>query len=237
MSGPSTRYAPHIALCCALALIPVGVHAYLGLRSDECARPGTFAPEHAGLSRGQERTQYMLRNFDATQWREGRVPRDGGAPELRYSIVRSYDAKRVYHRPYNVFLRDETPVSQRIERIEVAGGRELPVHLALYAPPRTGSRVQGFAAWMLLYDGEAVESPVLAQLSAALGLAVRGTIPMTLAMVWGRILPAEQASAEASAHAWLARSYAEYRRVCLQDETASEARAGAPRAASSGSGA
>jgi hypothetical protein len=193
-----------------LALIPVVVHAYLDLRVDDCDDPGAFMRDSAlGLA---ERADFMQRHFDAERWREGNVHADLATP-MRYAIVRSFDPKRIYHRPHNVFLKDETPSAQRVDSLETPSGA-LPVHRALYAPPRTGSPLQGFAAWLLLYQGEAIASPVRAQLLAAPGLAFAGSAPMTLALVWGRVLPRKAAEAEASAYAWLESTYRDYQRIC-----------------------
>lgn len=218
MSALPTRYAPHIALLCALTLIPVVVHGYLGRRTDECLRPELFAPESRALAPLQDRAGFMRRHFGATRWREGRVQGDGPGPDLRYAIVRSHDPKLVYHRPDHVFL-DGTPSGHRTDRTESPAGRALPVHRALYAPARAAGRTQDFAAWILLYDGEAVANPVLAQLGAAWKLVFSGVAPMTLVMVYGQISPREQPPAEARALAFLGRTFDEYRRLCLEAQS------------------
>ncbi len=214
MSGLPTRYVPHLALLCTLALVPVAVHSYLDLRTDECADPEAFAPERSGGARPADQGAFMLRHFDSTAWREGRLRAGARGSELRFALVRSLDPKLVYHRPENVFLSGETPSSHRIDWTETPGGQRLPVHRALYAPSRS-RRTHGFAAWILLYDGRPVANPVVAQLRAAPGLAFVGRAPMTLAMVWGQIAPGEQSRAEASANERLVRGFEEYRAVCL----------------------
>ena len=92
----SHRYVPHLVAILAIALVPIAAHSYLDVRSDECADPLRLAPSSERRLGEESRNLFMQKRFQAVQWKEGRVP---GQPPLAYTIIRSYDAKRVYYLP------------------------------------------------------------------------------------------------------------------------------------------
>lgn len=198
MTRPSTRYAVPIAALATLALIPVVIHGYLGLRVEDCADPAALLPE------GNERREYEL-------------PSPHGVRRVRHWVGRSYDPKQVYYRPAVRVMHEVRPVAERVEWLE-ADGEALPIHRVIYGDTAQASRdlseTRVVAAYLLVYRGEPVANPYLAQLGAAPALLLRGRLPMTLFFT-GAFVPAEDVEwAEEQSREWLISSWRAYRTAC-----------------------
>jgi hypothetical protein len=218
VTAVSARYAVPLALLCALAALLVALHAYAGLRRDDCAHPEALiaGPGVSDPERRAQRDAWFREKFDAFAWREGAVRTPAGAPELYYAAVRSYDAKRLYYRPQYLLFREGTPERVELEWLEVDGQR-VPVHRSFYAPPEpatAGGRRTPVVAHLLIYRGVPVDRPYLAQLRAAPALLLRGSAPMTLFYVQGSARPEELEPATRAALEWLAQAWRSYAATC-----------------------
>ncbi|MGH2900634.1 MAG: exosortase/archaeosortase family protein, partial [Solirubrobacteraceae bacterium] len=206
----SDRYAGALALLAGLAFVPVGLHSYARLRVDDCANPAALVPSEAGVD--AERAAFMLRSFDALQWREDDLGPSNGAPALHTVLVRTFDPKLVYYRGTRRLWTDVKPGADTVEWLESDDGR-LPIlrsSLERERPETAGAVV----AALLVYEGEPVETGWRAQLRAAPRQLVTGARPMTMFAVRAETTPENRAAAEARARTWLLESWRTYRAIC-----------------------
>ncbi len=209
----SRRYVLPLAAIAVLALIPVVVHSYIGVRRDECADPFRLVPATRG-SGDDRRAWIMRRRLNAHQWKEGRVRRTDGLPTSFYSIVRSYEAKRLYYLIERRLL-DREPDRESIVRIE-SGGVELPIR-TLFFRPHPGRSASMVAAYLLIYDGAPVDNPYWHQLLTAPVQLLFGTKPMTAFFI-SAVVTKDQADAIEAEHlAWLEQEWWDYRSICFND--------------------
>ena len=161
MTRLSLRYVRPLSACLLLALIPVVVHSYLQVEIDDCKAPWAFVPESAQASdSGGSRDAWMRERFQSSQWQEGSFFRDG--LRFDFSIIRSYDAKRLYHRPETSLVEHAIVETRGIEWVQADSGA-LPIHRAYYGDTDPAILV----AYLLVYRSSPVASPYWAQLRAA----------------------------------------------------------------------
>ena len=211
MISPSTRWAPHLSVLLAVVLVPVTLHAYLGMSGEDCANPMALAPAWDPGDDPPPDIQYLERRMKPSQWREGKL-RSAEGWSLEYVIARSVDAKHIYYRPEYKLVQVLRPIGHDVEWIADESG-QLPVHRPRYQP-RMDSPLVPMVAYLLVYDGRPVENPYREQLLSAPGLIFRGRVPATLLFVWGLVLPGEMEKAEARAYDWLRQAWRNYRDVC-----------------------
>jgi hypothetical protein len=204
------RFALHLAVLCALAFGAVVAHSWLGLRREDCADPERFLGAVHDLS---VREAWLARAFAAQDVRTGRVALDGGRWSLAWTVVRSAQPRTVYYRPEGVLVPAARPVRRGVEWFEDSTGGRLPVHRAWYREdPSAGTAL--VVAYLLVYQGEPVEDPVLAQLRAAPREVLTGAAPMTLLLVSGAVLQTDLPAAETRAREWLQQTWHAYRYAC-----------------------
>lgn len=171
----SPRYLLAIVVLFALAAIPTVIHGYVGLRVDDGRRAAMVSAPVPGLlvnsgvrARGEG---WAERRFDTRDWFEQSYATPDG--EVRLSVARTYDAKKVYHHPelavsYGIDLPDKSVVR--------FGARpDVPVHVL-----RNPGGVRKMALYALHYDDTFVERPILFQLRISAQSLVSGRRPMTL---------------------------------------------------------
>ncbi len=86
MTPLSSRYALPLLILLTLAVVPVGIHSYIGVRADDCANPEAVreVSEVARSRLGREHPErYQLGRF---QWTEGFVATGGSG--LRESCAK-----------------------------------------------------------------------------------------------------------------------------------------------------
>jgi len=212
--SPSARWAPHLSLLLAVTLVPVTLHAYLGMHGDDCANPTALAPVWDLRDDSPADRQYIAQRMKPSHWRQGTLPPNGGSL-LEYVIARGADAKHIYYRPEYKLVQPRRPVGQEIHWLPASGeGGALPVHRPRYEPELT-DRLVPMVAYLVIYDGRPVENAYREQLLSAPGLVFRGRMPATLLFVSGWVPPEEMESAEARAYEWLRGAWRSYRDVCL----------------------
>lgn len=209
MTGLSRRYAPHLVALCAVALAAVVVHSWVGVGRDDCARPEAFLRTDGDADARRQR--FMRDAFEAFAWREGRIESKQQRASLSWSIVRSFQPRRLYYQP-EMALYALRPMRRSLEWLERDGER-LPLHRAWYrADPATGATF--VVAYLLIYRGQPVANGVRAQLGSAPALLVSGAAPMTLLIVGGTASGGEVAETEALAQDWLSANWRSYRFAC-----------------------
>ncbi len=91
-------------------------------------------------------------------------------------VARSYDLKRLYHHPEIGVLHGVDLDKGGIERLP--GMPDVPVYVL---KSQTG---RGLAAYVLLYDGQFTENPILLQVLTSVELLFSPRKPMTLFLVY-----------------------------------------------------
>ncbi len=207
----STRYVPHMAVMILVAMVPIVVHSYLDLRSDECADPVRLAASSSWRHQ-KERDAFMRERLGAHQWKEGRLPAEPGEPSIHYTIARSYDAKRLYYRIERRLLVAE-PDLQKIIKVQ-ANSEQLPIR-TLRFHPKPGSAGAAVAAYLLVYDGRPVGNPYVNQLLAAPLRMLTGRLPMTAFFASSNVRVSEMDAVQERQIEWLVESWQRYREICF----------------------
>ena len=204
----SLRYVRPLSACLLLALIPVVVHSYLQIEIDDCKVPRALVPESAQASHsGGSRDALMRQRFQSSQWDEGSFFRDG--LRFDFSIIRSYDAKRLYHRPETSLVEHEVVERRGIEWVPADSGA-LPIHRAYYDDTDPAIVV----AYLLVYRSSPVASPYWPHLRAAPVELVSGRRPMTLFFIQARGSPGRLREMEKVEREWLPSSWEKYGSAC-----------------------
>ncbi|NOT26850.1 MAG: hypothetical protein HOP16_12195 [Acidobacteria bacterium] len=166
----STRFLPAVCGLVAVALVPTLIHSY----SDSAVRDGRSTASipavlagYAGAPSGRNAT-WGQRRFESDDWTE-RVYR-AGRDEVTLTVVRSYDAKALYHHPELAVTEDTFP---RTEIRRFAQRPEIPVFVL---QAETG----GVGLYALQYDDAFVEDPIRFQLRSAGEMLFSGRKAMTL---------------------------------------------------------
>jgi len=155
------------------ALVPTVIHGYLDSTIDD-GRRAAMVPERLGefaaTPSGARTDGWMWRVFESRDWIE-RDYRGPGGSVIRLSIVRSYDAKRLYHHP-------ELALTEGID-LESAGTRPAPGTPEVTVHVLDGATGPA-AAYVLLYGDRAVAHPYLFQMRLATEQLFSGRQAMTL---------------------------------------------------------
>lgn len=208
MTRLSLRYVRPLSVCLLLALIPVVVHSYFRAEIDDCKAPRAFVPESAQASHsGGSRDAWMRELFQSSQWDEGSFLREG--LRFDFSIIRSYDAKRLYHRPETSLVERAVVERRGMDWVNTDSG-VLPIHRAYYGA--TDPVI--VAAYLLVYRSSPVASPYWPQLRAAPVQLLSGRRPMTLFFIQARASPSSLREMEKVERDWLLSSWEKYRSVC-----------------------
>jgi hypothetical protein len=204
----SLRYVRPLSACLLLALIPVVVHSYIQVESDDCKAPWVFMPKSAQASdSGGSRDAWMREFFESSQWREGSFFKDG--LRFDFSIIRSYDAKRLYHRPETSLVEHANVERRGIEWVG-AGSGALPIHRAYYFDTDPAIVV----AYLLVYRSSPVASPFWVHLRGAPVELLSGGRPMTLFLIQARGSRGSLGEMEKVEREWLLSSWEKYRSAC-----------------------
>lgn len=198
----SPRYAVPLLGLALFVAMPAWLHASRRLEVDDCRDPEAFA---------------RMDDIPATRIEEGRrsprvhlLEQTGGivvGPDRRrpfhFAVLRSFDPVQLYLQPVTHFEADERSLAWM-----EGGGARLPYHWLIdrsKSPPR-------FAAYVFLYNGEPVASPLAALFADVPGRLLSRTPPLTLALVRGDVTPGD--AARATAEDWLLRLWTHYRDTC-----------------------
>jgi hypothetical protein len=209
MTRLSVKYVRPLSVCFLVALIPVVVHSYFHLEIDDCKTPWTLVSGSAPVTDvGGKRDAFMRDRFQSSQWQEGSFSQDG--LRFDFSIIRSYDAKRLYHRPENSLVEHTAIADKRDIEWARTDSDSLPIHRADYGDTDPAILV----SYLLVYHSSPIASPYSAQLRAAPVELISGRRPMTLFLIQAHGSPSGLREMEKVEREWLLSSWDKYRSAC-----------------------
>jgi hypothetical protein len=169
-----------------------------------------LAPESAQASAsGGNRDARMRERFQSSQWHEGSFVKNG--LRFEFSIVRSYDVKRLYYRPEGGLVGDRMVEKRQIEWISTKSDA-LPIHRVYYSNTDPARAV----AYLLMYRSSPVASPYCPQLRSAPLELFSGRHPMTLFLIQTRGPASSLREMEVAEREWLLASWDKYRSACIR---------------------
>lgn len=177
----STRFAPMALVLLVLALVPVALHTYVGATYDDGVRVSAVPEVLAGMRSEPARrsANWGQRRFGTDEWFDRWY---GAGQRLRLTVVRTYDAKTVYHHP-------ELAISYPEASLGRAAVEKLPSGEPVFVL-RGIDESRDLVAYALLADEGFVENPYVFQVTSAMKMLVGGRRPMTLVYVQDREPPA-----------------------------------------------
>lgn len=211
---PSHRYVLPTVVLLLVAAAPATLGALRPRLHDPCADPQALRETGAIPGSRDEGEQVTRLSRERIQWSEGIVLDDQGRPTpLRFHVIRDFDGRGFFVRPFGAAAQTMEPESQGSHRIETAAG-PVEVHRAVDGTVQFTRGARIVASWAFLYGNEPVGSPLLAKLRHAPTEVVRGKQPLTLLLVGGA-LPAERADALLDrSDAWLRDAVERHVAVC-----------------------
>jgi hypothetical protein len=175
----SFRYVPAMCVLLTLALIPTIIHSYSGGQATD-GRSATAISDVivSGYQSAptNRNTTWGKRRFDSDDWIEREYRPIQGRGTVKLTVVRSFDAKRVYHHPELAVSDTTNFVADAVRRFK--GRPDIPVHVLTPGP---GVSTGGM--YVLQYDDRFVDDPVWFQIRTAGELLFRRRQPMTLFFV------------------------------------------------------
>ena len=179
----SSRFVPAVCGLVAVALIPTYIHSYAGSTVQDgrtTASIPTSLAQYEGTPSGRNNT-WAKRRFDSDDWTE-RIYRSSG-DEVKLSVIRSFDAKRLYHHPELAVAYGPSYVRPEVRRL--TRRPDIPVHV-LY----TDGSTRTIVLYALHYGDSFVQDPIRFQLRSAGELLFSGRKAMTLFFLTDESVPA-----------------------------------------------
>ena len=179
----SSRFLPIVCAIVGLALVPTFIHSYADFAVHDGLVTGaipTSLSGYVGTDSGRNKT-WGKHKFDSDDWTE-RIYRMAG-DEVKLSVIRSYDAKSLYHHPELAVSYGPSYVRSEVRRFPRRPG--IPVHMVY-----TGRDEGTVAMYALLFDDGFVEDPIMFQIRSAGELLFSRRQAMTLFFVTDEHVPA-----------------------------------------------
>jgi hypothetical protein len=173
------RFVPAACVLVLLALIPTLIHSYSSDVFDD-GRTATAIPTAlAGyVSVPTDRSPtWGMRRFESQDWVERDYSTSAQTGKLRLTVVRTFDAKSIYHHPELAVAYGTSFRNEEIRRVSTRP--DIPVHVLRPSPG-----VEAEAVYALQYDSRFVEDPIRFQIRLAGELLVSRRKPMTLFFVF-----------------------------------------------------
>jgi hypothetical protein len=173
------RYVPAACVLLLLALVPTFIHSYSDAVADDGPAASSIPTGLAGFaSKPSDRSPtWGMRRFETDDWVEREYVDGSGRERLRLTVVRTYDAKSVYHHPELAVTYGTSFHDEEIRRFD--SRPEIPVHVL-----KPGPGVEAEGLYVLHYDSRFVENPILFQIRLAGELLFTRRKPMTLFFVF-----------------------------------------------------
>jgi hypothetical protein len=154
----SPRHLRTIACLLALALIPTVIHSYVGMTVSDGRTTAVISRSLAGMdgidtNRSPSWAKEHFRSDDFIERRYG----TGGT----LFVARGYDAKALYHHPELAVAYARSYDSATVQQVSTSSA-SIPVHVL------TG--LGGLACYVLLYEDEFIERPMLFHAGQALAM-------------------------------------------------------------------
>jgi hypothetical protein len=201
----SSRYAFPALVLLVLASIPTVIHTYVGAKSDS-GESVTLIPEvlNGWTSRPYNRhnAEWVNGMFRSSDWFE-RIYMIPGQADVRLFVARSFDHKRLYHHPELGLSHGSNLGSASL--VTLPEEAEIPVYLY---KQENGNE---FVGYVLLYEGDYIDSPITHQIRNALGQLISARKPMTLFYVSGSFAESEKEFQQTPAASILAAAIRDYR--------------------------
>ena len=169
----STRFAPAVLVLLALAAVPTVIHSYMD-SAELDGRTTSAIPARLADALGtptKRRASWGEDRLGSHDWFERRY---AGAPEVKLAVVRSFDAKKLYHHPELAL--DYGPSYERATTIRLPQRPDVPVY-QLRGGQSTSRRL---ALYTLHYEDTYVEDPIRYQLRASFKALFSNRRPMTI---------------------------------------------------------
>jgi hypothetical protein len=170
----SLRYVPVTCVLLALSLVPTIIHSYSTGSVDDGRRTADLPGILAGMTStpSERNAGWGKRRFDSDDWTERDYRAQTGAT-VRLTVVRSDDAKTLYHHPELAVAYGTSFVGEDVERFPQRP--EVPVHVL-----KPGPGVTARAMYVLHYDTRFIDAPIPFQVRTAGELLFSRRKPMTL---------------------------------------------------------
>ena len=172
----SGRFLSILCALVGLAIVPTWIHSYADFTVQD-GRVTSAIPEALAGYRStpsKRNSTWGKRRFDSDDWTERLYAANGD--EVKLTVIRSYDAKSLYHHPELAVAYGPSYV--RSEVLRLADRPDVPVH-TIYTDEDNGT----VAMYVLRYDDRFVQDPILFQMRASGELLFSGRKPMTLFFV------------------------------------------------------
>lgn len=188
----SIRYVPASCVLLAIALVPTIIHSYTDRVADDGRHARQVPDQLAGMTSApsDRNAGWGRRRFDSDDW----VERDFRGPAgeaLTLTIVRTLDAKTVYHHPELAVAYGTSFVGSQV--VQWPQRPEIPVHVLTPGPG-----VNAAGAYVLHYDSRFVADPIRFQIRTAGEMLFSARKPMTLFFVLAKNLPERDLSASSA---------------------------------------
>lgn len=174
----STRYVPVIGLMLALALVPTFIHSYAGGDEDDGRKATALPSELAGYrSVPSDRNEtWGQRRFESNDWVE-RIYSNGKGDSLTLTVIRSLDAKSLYHHPELAISYHRTTFAS--DAMHHSPRRpDVPIHVLKPAPGQ-----ESLGLYALHYDTRFIDNPIWFQVRTSGELLFSRRKPMTIFFV------------------------------------------------------
>jgi hypothetical protein len=177
-----------------VTLVPTLIHSYSGRLDDDTREAAAIPTVLAGLrSVPSERdATWGQRRFSTDNWVEREYSSGTTGDRVRLTVVRSYDAKSVYHHPELAVAYRTSFVGEETRRFPQRP--DIPVHIL---KPAHGVRAGGM--YVLHHGSHFVDDPIQFQLRAAVEMLFTRRKPMTLFFVFDQQGPGSEDTGESSA--------------------------------------
>ena len=188
----SLRFVPVTCVLLALAVVPTIIHSYSSGPVDDGWRASQVPGVLAGMpsAPSSRNAGWGKRRFDSDDWIE-REYRGASGGHLTLTIVRTHDAKAVYHHPELAVAYGTAFVGEDVVRFPQR--EDVPVHVLTPGPGVTAAGL-----YVLHYDSRFIEDPIPFQIRTAGELLFSRRRPMTLFFVLDKTMR-ERAINESSA--------------------------------------
>lgn len=218
MMRPSRRLVIPGALLLVLAAAPRVWSELAPDRRDPCADPTALREigAIAGSEPGGERLEAL--GPQRIQWSEGTLlDADGQPTSLRYHVIRSFDGRGFYVRPFAAAAGSLEPERQTRHRVPTSSG-PIEVHRAVDGAGRFTRGAERTASWTFLHGNEPVASPVLARAFHAAESLRSGQVPITMLLVTGPVPVQRRTALLERVDRWLADAVEYHLRVCAEQD-------------------
>ena len=167
----STRFVPIICALVAVALVPTVIHSYADAKIVDDRTTATIPASLAGYDSvpSERNATWGQRRFESHDWIE-RIYRSAN-DQIKLSVIRSYDAKALYHHPELAISNGPSWVRSEVRRLSERP--DIPVRV-LYADSGPVS------LYVLHYGDRFIQNPIAFQFRTAGELLFRGRQAMTL---------------------------------------------------------